>query len=340
MPKRSPKSEIYKPEDSQDPTELEDVSSVISSTSSQRDNSEPGDPDTPTGYLETNLDDLDGNTSSPSLISRVDTTLQIEPTESFTPDNLDFDITPRLGDIAESDQDLTRVIVTHRLLSVENREDQEEPHRTNMSDSFQKVNGLKCGAIVLVTILVTITAVLLSSIHRIEEGNVGVYFKYGALMNETTQPGIQYMTPFVVDVIEVQTRPQTDSLPTIISVTRDGIENTFKDVQVISRVRQEKLVPLVRKFGIQFRESLIFDRVKEELRIFCANNTIDDVYNTKFLEIVGNVEKNLISSIERLGEGGIEILNLVISKPDIPEDIAFNYKQVSYTQDTEIKSQY
>ena len=326
MPKRSPKSEIYKPEDSQDPTELEDVSSVKSSTSSQRLNSEPGEPDTPTGYLETNLDELDGYTSSPSLISRVDTTLHIEPTESFTPDNLD--ITPRLGDIAESDQDLSRVIVTHRLLSVENREVQEEPHRTKMSDSFQKVNGLKCGAIVLVTILVTITAVLLSSIHRIEEGNVGVYFKYGALMNETTQPGIQYMTPFVVDVVEVQTRPQTDSLPTIISVTRDGIENTFKDVQVISRVRPEKLVPLVRKFGIQFRESLIFDRVKEELRIFCANNSIDDVYNTKFLEIVANVRTNLINSIERLGEGGIEILNLVISKPDIPEDIAQNYKQV------------
>ena len=85
---------------------------------------------------------------------------------------------------------------------------------------------------------------------------------------------------------------------------------------------------LVRKFGIKFRESLIFDRVKEELRIFCANNTIDDVYNTKFLQIVKTIEINLITSIERLGEGGIEILNLVVSKPDIPEDIAQNYKQV------------
>ena len=139
------------------------------------------------------------------------------------------------------------------------------------------------------------------------------------------------MAPLVTDLVQIQTRPQTDTMPTIVAVTRDGIENAFRDVQVISRVRPEKLVNLVRKFGIKFRESLIFDRVKVELRIFCANNTIDDVYNTKFLQIVKTIEINLITSIERLGEGGIEILNLVVSKPDIPQDIAFNYKQVSLT---------
>merc|ERR1711892_978383 len=33
-------------------------------------------------------------------------------------------------------------------------------------------------------------------------------------------------------------------------------------------------------------------------------------------------------SIKRMGEDGIEILNLVVPKPDIPADIAKNYKQV------------
>ncbi|XP_023335671.1 erlin-2 [Eurytemora carolleeae] len=209
-----------------------------------------------------------------------------------------------------------------------NEDDVEQPERSETLAESYKRTGKKCIALIIIINVVAITAILLSSIHKIEEGNVGIYFKNGALMEETTQPGIHHMTPFIVNMVEIQTRPQTDHLPTIVSVTRDGIENTFKDIQVISRVRQEKLVPLVRKFGIKFRESLIFDRVKEELRIFCANNSIDDVYNTKFLEIVANVRTNLINSIERLGEGGIEILNLVISKPDIPEDIAQNYKQV------------
>ena len=34
------------------------------------------------------------------------------------------------------------------------------------------------------------------------------------------------------------------------------------------------------------------------------------------------------ASITRLGEDGIEVLNLVVPKPEIPEDIAHNYKQV------------
>merc|ERR1712112_738062 len=88
--------------------------------------------------------------------------------------------------------------------------------------------------------------------------------------------------------------PQTDTLPSMTAVTKDGVENTFNDVQVISRVRQENLIQMIKNFGLNFRKPLIFDRVKEELRIFCANNTIDEVYNTKFLDIVQQVKMNLV----------------------------------------------
>ena len=47
-----------------------------------------------------------------------------------------------------------------------------------------------------------------------------------------------------------------------------------------------------------------------------------------FLDIVEIVKENVENSIKRLGEEGIEILNLVIPKPEIPIDIAQNYKQV------------
>ena len=46
----------------------------------------------------------------------------------------------------------------------------------------------------------------------------------------------------------------------------------------------------------------MYDRIKEDLRIFCANNTIDDVYNVKFLDIVEQVKANVKTSISRLGE--------------------------------------
>jgi len=187
---------------------------------------------------------------------------------------------------------------------------------------------LKCTSAVLVIFVALVTSVVLSAIHKIEEGSVGIYFKYGALLDTLTHPGIHYMTPFIVDVTEVQIRPQTDTLKPVVSITKDGIQNSFLDVQVISRVKVDQLILMVRKFGTNFRNALIYDRVKEELRIFCANHTIDEVYNTQFLDIVRVVKMNLVDSIERLGDGGLDILNLVIPKPDIPADIAQNYKQV------------
>merc|ERR1712083_1110518 len=48
----------------------------------------------------------------------------------------------------------------------------------------------------------------------------------------------------------------------------------------------------------------------------------------EFLTIVDAVRIEVDDKIQDLGDGGVEILNLVIAKPDIPKDIAQNYKQV------------
>jgi len=47
-----------------------------------------------------------------------------------------------------------------------------------------------------------------------------------------------------------------------------------------------------------------------------------------FQDIVETVRKRTESSIKRLGQDGIKLLNLVVPKPQIPPDIAANYKQV------------
>jgi len=145
--------------------------------------------------------------------------------------------------------------------------------------------SMKCLLLVIVSFLVLLLAVIVSilvdSHHIIEEGSVGIYYKFGALQDEVTHPGVHWKAPFVTNVEEVQVRPKTDTLNLMSTVTKDGITNTFNDVQVISKIDPKNLVKMVRTFGLQFRQALIFDRVKEELRIFCANHTIDEVYNVK-----------------------------------------------------------
>ena len=44
------------------------------------------------------------------------------------------------------------------------------------------------------------------------------------------------MAPFVTEVREVSVRPQTDTLRPVSSITRDGIQNKFNEVQVRARL--------------------------------------------------------------------------------------------------------
>ena len=46
-------------------------------------------------------------------------------------------------------------------------------------------------------------------------------------------PGLRMKAPFVTVVEEIVVRPTTDVLDPIESITKDGIKNTFNDVQVI-----------------------------------------------------------------------------------------------------------
>ncbi len=197
---------------------------------------------------------------------------------------------------------------------------------------YNSVSGKKCAAFgccgFTAVVAIVIVAIMIDSCHIIDEGTIGIYFVQGALINETSTPGVHWAAPFVTTVEEITTRPQTDTLGPVSAVTKDGIQNTFNDIQVLTSINTSRLVPLIRRYGLQFRDTLVFDRIKEELRTFCAKHTIDEVYNTKFLDIVSDVKQNVENSIERLSEGSIKILNLVIPKPDIPRDIASNYKAV------------
>jgi len=181
--------------------------------------------------------------------------------------------------------------------------------------------------VIALAVAITI-ACIADAYHKINEGNVGIYYKYGALQDRVSEPGVHFLQPFVDSYKEVMIRPETLYMPPILASTKDGIETTFREITAITKVSRDKLIFMLKSFGPEFKNSLVFDRIKQELREFCANKTIDQVYNTEFLTIVAHVQREVNSSIVRLGQGGIEILNLAIPKPEIPIDIAERYKEV------------
>ena len=182
-----------------------------------------------------------------------------------------------------------------------------------------------CGAAAS-TIL--ILAMLVSSIHFIDEGHVGVYYKYGALQDGIGEPGLNLKTPFVTHHHQVRIRPTSNTLAVFTAVTKDAIPITFHDVEVISSVPKANVYWLNKKFGSSFRTVLVFDRLREEIRRHCFAHEIDQVYNDNFTQMSDIIIRTTRETIQRLGEGRLEILNLIIPKPEIPHDIAENYQRV------------
>ena len=65
--------------------------------------------------------------------------------------------------------------------------------------------------------LVMVIGGLISSVgfHKVEEGHVGVYFRGGALLPGTTEPGYHWMFPFITSFENVQVTVQTDKVTNI-----------------------------------------------------------------------------------------------------------------------------
>ena len=85
---------------------------------------------------------------------------------------------------------------------------------------------------------------------------------------------------------------------------------------------------LVSKFGDHMKKVLIYDRIAQGIQDFCANNSIDEVYNSRFVDLSQSVLESLSVAMAKLSDSGLNILNLFIPKPDIPPAIAANYREV------------
>ena len=85
---------------------------------------------------------------------------------------------------------------------------------------------------------------------------------------------------------------------------------------------------LVSKFGDHMKKVLIYDRIAQGIQDFCANNSIDEVYNSRFVDLSQSVLESLSVAMTKLSDSGLNILNLFIPKPDIPPAIAANYREV------------
>uniref|UniRef100_A0A8C7W8W3 Band 7 domain-containing protein n=1 Tax=Oncorhynchus mykiss TaxID=8022 RepID=A0A8C7W8W3_ONCMY len=170
-------------------------------------------------------------------------------------------------------------------------------------------------------------AALFSSVHKIEEGHTGVYYRGGALLTTTSSPGFHLMMPFITHFKSVQVRQQTvlRNRPSFTCI--GGVMIYFDRIEVVNYLVPSAVYDIVKNFTADYDKALIFNKVHHELNQFCSVHSLQEVYIGLFDQIDENLKLTLQEDLTSMAPGLI-IQAVRVTKPNIPESIRRNYEMM------------
>jgi len=175
------------------------------------------------------------------------------------------------------------------------------------------------GAAIAVAILIQ------SSLHRIEEGHTGVYYRGGALLNSMSAPGFHLMIPLITSYKSVQTTLQTDEVKNVPCGTSGGVMIYFDRIEVVNLLEPTHVHDIVKLYSAEYDKPLIFDKVHHELNQFCSAHNLQEVYIDLFDQIDENLKKAIQADLQEMAPG-LKVHSVRVTKPKIPESIRKNYE--------------
>ncbi|XP_054711469.1 erlin-2-like [Uloborus diversus] len=163
------------------------------------------------------------------------------------------------------------------------------------------------------------------SLHKIEEGHVGIYYRGGALLKDTSSPGFHMMVPFITTYRSIQVTLQTDEVKNVPCGTSGGVMIYFDRIEVVNILNSNSVYDIVRNFTADYDKALIFNKVHHELNQFCSVHNLHEVYIDLFDQIDENLKTALQKDLNNMAPG-LFIQAVRVTKPKIPETIRKNYE--------------
>ncbi|KAJ8406728.1 hypothetical protein AAFF_G00296440 [Aldrovandia affinis] len=178
-------------------------------------------------------------------------------------------------------------------------------------------------------IVATVTGVMAlflhSSIHKIEEGHLAVYYRGGALLTSPNGPGYHIMLPFITTYRSVQTTLQTDEIKNVPCGTSGGVMIYFDRIEVVNMLVPLAVIEIVKNYTADYDKTLIFNKIHHELNQFCSVHTLQEVY----IELFDIIDENLKIALQKdlnVMAPGLTIQAVRVTKPKIPESIRRNFE--------------
>jgi regulator of protease activity HflC (stomatin/prohibitin superfamily) len=154
-----------------------------------------------------------------------------------------------------------------------------------------------------------------------------MYWRGGALLSETTQPGFHSKVPFVTTWEPVQITLQTDVVKDIPCGTSNGVMVTFDKIEVVNILNAAKAHATVKRYGVSYDKIWIFDRIHHEINQFCSSHTLQQVY----IDMFEVLDEALAAALQKNcdeWDTGIQIVGIRVTKPRIPESVRANYENI------------
>ncbi|XP_074588411.1 uncharacterized protein LOC141844272 [Curcuma longa] len=165
----------------------------------------------------------------------------------------------------------------------------------------------------------------LSILHQVPEGHVGVYWRGGALLETTTNPGFHWKLPVVTQYEPIQVTLQTDQVRDIPCGTKGGVMISFDKIEVVNRLRKEYVHQTLLEYGVNYDKTWIYDKIHHEINQFCSAHALQQVYIDMFDQIDEKVKDAIQADCTRYAPG-IEIISVRVTKPNIPLSIKKNFE--------------
>lgn len=185
--------------------------------------------------------------------------------------------------------------------------------------SFPAVTTAACSAFVFVFIVCNF------SLHKIDEGYVGVYFRGGALLPDISSPGFHMMVPFITSYRSIQVTLQTDEVKNVPCGTSGGVMIYFDRIEVVNILNPNSVHDIVKNYTADYDKALIFNKVHHELNQFCSVHNLQEVYIDLFDQIDENLKIALQKDLNNMAPG-LYVQAVRVTKPKIPETIRKNYE--------------
>ncbi|HVE36796.1 MAG TPA: prohibitin family protein [Nitrososphaeraceae archaeon] len=170
---------------------------------------------------------------------------------------------------------------------------------------FPTTNKLRIAAVVITVIIIIVVA--FESIAIVEAGHRGVVLYLGAVEDRILEEGVHFVTPFVVQVVQMEVR--TQKFQAEATAASNDLQEVQSVIAVNYRIDPQQTNEIYQKLGVNYQDRVISPTIQESVKASVAK------FNAEELITKRETAKSVIAGVitDTLAKENIQVQNVFIT---------------------------